>query len=119
MCVDIHQSVAMKCKVYLAELARHNYVTPKSYLELLGIFTALIGKKKQELNTAKKRMKSGLDKVGSSESGELWAPISYLTGVLFIAKYIAAISPPPQAATLPFTHSYAARENIYIKLTLI
>uniref|UniRef100_A0A8C4W100 Dynein axonemal heavy chain 1 n=1 Tax=Gopherus evgoodei TaxID=1825980 RepID=A0A8C4W100_9SAUR len=54
--------VTVKCKVYLAELARHNYVTPKSYLELLDIFTALIGKKKQELNTAKKRMKSGLDK---------------------------------------------------------
>uniref|UniRef100_A0A8C3HT11 Dynein axonemal heavy chain 1 n=1 Tax=Chrysemys picta bellii TaxID=8478 RepID=A0A8C3HT11_CHRPI len=83
VCVAIHQSVAVKCKVYLAELARHNYVTPKSYLELLGIFTALIGKKKQELNTAKKRMKSGLDKVGSSESGELWAPIIYLIGVLF------------------------------------
>ncbi|KAH1168316.1 dynein axonemal heavy chain 1 [Mauremys mutica] len=63
VCVAIHQSVAVKCKVYLAELARHNYVTPKSYLELLGIFTALIGKKKQELNTAKKRMKSGLDKL--------------------------------------------------------
>ncbi|CAM5127475.1 unnamed protein product [Eretmochelys imbricata] len=63
VCVAIHQSVAVKCKVYLAELARHNYVTPKSYLELLSIFTALIGKKKQELNTAKKRMKSGLDKL--------------------------------------------------------
>uniref|UniRef100_A0A8C3HTZ9 Dynein axonemal heavy chain 1 n=1 Tax=Chrysemys picta bellii TaxID=8478 RepID=A0A8C3HTZ9_CHRPI len=99
VCVAIHQSVAVKCKVYLAELARHNYVTPKSYLELLGIFTALIGKKKQELNTAKKRMKSGLDKVGSSESGELWAPIIYLIGVLFTAKDPAVISPTPQAET--------------------
>lgn len=64
MCVEIHQSVAIKCKAYLAELARHNYVTPKSYLELLGIFISLIGTKKQELNVAKNRMKSGLDKVG-------------------------------------------------------
>ncbi|XP_034961986.1 dynein axonemal heavy chain 1 isoform X2 [Zootoca vivipara] len=63
MCVEIHQSVALKCKVYLAELARHNYVTPKSYLELLGIFTTLIGTKKQELKVAKTRMKSGLDKL--------------------------------------------------------
>lgn len=63
MCVAIHQSVAQKCKVYLAELGRHNYVTPKSYLELLSIFTYLIGKKKQELKVAKTRMKSGLDKV--------------------------------------------------------
>ncbi|NXD64149.1 DYH1 protein, partial [Eolophus roseicapillus] len=63
VCVEIHQSVAKKCQVYLAELARHNYVTPKSYLEFLIIFSSLIGKKKQELNTAKKRMKSGLDKL--------------------------------------------------------
>ncbi|KAF7249783.1 Dynein heavy chain 1, axonemal [Varanus komodoensis] len=63
MCVEIHQSVAVKCKAYLAELARHNYVTPKSYLELLSIFTTLIGTKKQELKVAKNRMKSGLDKL--------------------------------------------------------
>uniref|UniRef100_A0A670IKK4 Dynein axonemal heavy chain 1 n=1 Tax=Podarcis muralis TaxID=64176 RepID=A0A670IKK4_PODMU len=71
MCVEIHQSVALKCKVYLAELARHNYVTPKSYLELLGIFTTLIGAKKQELKVAKTRMKSGLDKVSCFSLGVL------------------------------------------------
>lgn len=64
VCVYIHQSVAKKCIEYLAELARHNYVTPKSYLELLNIFSILIGQKKMELKTAKNRMKSGLDKVG-------------------------------------------------------
>lgn len=64
VCVHIHQSVAKKCIEYLAELARHNYVTPKSYLELLNIFSILIGQKKMELKTAKNRMKSGLDKVG-------------------------------------------------------
>uniref|UniRef100_A0A669QMH2 Dynein axonemal heavy chain 1 n=1 Tax=Phasianus colchicus TaxID=9054 RepID=A0A669QMH2_PHACC len=59
----IHQSVARKCQVYLAELARHNYVTPKSYLDFLSIFCSLIGKKKQELKTAKNRMEGGLDKL--------------------------------------------------------
>ncbi|ELV10380.1 Dynein heavy chain 1, axonemal [Tupaia chinensis] len=63
VCVDIHQSVASKCVEYLVELARHNYVTPKSYLELLNIFSTLIGQKKLELKTAKNRMKSGLDKL--------------------------------------------------------
>ncbi|NXX96308.1 DYH1 protein, partial [Centropus bengalensis] len=63
VCVEIHQSVAEKCQVYLAELGRHNYVTPKSYLEFLGIFNSLIGKKKHELETAKKRMKGGLNKL--------------------------------------------------------
>uniref|UniRef100_A0A8B9RRP5 Dynein axonemal heavy chain 1 n=1 Tax=Accipiter nisus TaxID=211598 RepID=A0A8B9RRP5_9AVES len=79
VCVEIHQSVANKCQVYLAELARHNYVTPKSYLEFLNIFSSLIGKKKQELKTAKNRMKSGLDKVRHSHPGDLWASVAEKT----------------------------------------
>uniref|UniRef100_A0A8C4NS28 Dynein, axonemal, heavy chain 1 n=1 Tax=Dicentrarchus labrax TaxID=13489 RepID=A0A8C4NS28_DICLA len=55
--------VSVKCEQYLAELSRHNYVTPKSYLELLKIFSDLIGRKKQELCSARQRMKTGLDKV--------------------------------------------------------
>ncbi|XP_064422227.1 dynein axonemal heavy chain 1 [Latimeria chalumnae] len=63
MCVEIHQTVGHMCKKYLAELSRHNYITPKSYLELLGIFSKLLEMKKQEFNTAKNRMKTGLDKL--------------------------------------------------------
>ncbi|MGH0177674.1 UNVERIFIED_CONTAM: hypothetical protein FKN15_074253 [Acipenser sinensis] len=63
MCVEIHQMVARKSKQYLAELSRHNYITPKSYLELLSIFSKLIGMKKSELKSAKQRMKTGLDKL--------------------------------------------------------
>lgn len=63
MCVKIHQIVARKCEQYLAELSRYNYVTPKSYLELLSIFSDLIGRKRQELHSARQRMKTGLDKV--------------------------------------------------------
>ncbi|RMC00001.1 hypothetical protein DUI87_23409 [Hirundo rustica rustica] len=63
VCVAIHQSVAKKCQLFLAELGRHNYITPKSYLEFLSIFSSLIGKKQQELKTAKNRMQNGLDKL--------------------------------------------------------
>ncbi|XP_049894014.1 dynein axonemal heavy chain 1 [Epinephelus moara] len=66
MCVKIHQTVARKCEQYLAELSRHNYVTPKSYLELLKTFSHLIGRKKQELCGARQRMKTGLDKLLST-----------------------------------------------------
>uniref|UniRef100_A0A8C4HI64 Dynein, axonemal, heavy chain 1 n=1 Tax=Dicentrarchus labrax TaxID=13489 RepID=A0A8C4HI64_DICLA len=66
MCMKIHQMVAVKCEQYLAELSRHNYVTPKSYLELLKIFSDLIGRKKQELCSARQRMKTGLDKLLST-----------------------------------------------------
>ncbi|KAM4722817.1 dynein axonemal heavy chain 1 [Rhinophrynus dorsalis] len=63
MCMEIHQSVAVKSRQYLAELSRHNYITPKSYLEFLGIYSKLIGKKLMEIKTDKDRMKSGLDKL--------------------------------------------------------
>ncbi|NWT16478.1 DYH1 protein, partial [Vireo altiloquus] len=63
VCVAIHLSVAKMCQLFLAELGRHNYITPKSYLEFLSIFSSLIGRKQQELKTAKNRMQSGLDKL--------------------------------------------------------
>ncbi|KAJ8259834.1 hypothetical protein GJAV_G00174010 [Gymnothorax javanicus] len=63
MCMNVHQTVARKCEQYRAELSRHNYVTPKSYLDLLAIFSSLIGRKKQELHSARLRMKTGLDKL--------------------------------------------------------
>ncbi|XP_061731227.1 dynein axonemal heavy chain 1 [Nerophis ophidion] len=66
MCMRIHQSVARKCEQFLAELSRQNYVTPKSYLELLNIFSDLIGRKKQELCHARQRMRTGLDKLLST-----------------------------------------------------
>ncbi|KAI8481625.1 Dynein heavy chain 1, axonemal [Branchiostoma belcheri] len=62
MCMAMQLTVAKKSTQYLAELSRHNYVTPTSYLELLGIFSRLLGMKKTELNTARNRMKTGLDK---------------------------------------------------------
>ncbi|XP_078481026.1 dynein axonemal heavy chain 1-like isoform X3 [Ciona intestinalis] len=63
MCVLMHQSVASHSKRFLAQLSRHNYVTPTSYLELLGIFNKLIGMKITELTTNRNRMKIGLDKL--------------------------------------------------------
>ena len=63
MCVSIHQSVAETSKQFLAELSRHNYVTPTSYLELLGTFSRLLKLKKSEISNARQRTKTGLDKV--------------------------------------------------------
>ena len=66
MCVEIHQSVAKKSLQFKAELSRHNYVTPTSYLELLGLFSTMIKMKKNEISTQRNRTKSGLDKVQQS-----------------------------------------------------
>lgn len=63
MCQFIHSSLIVYTKKYLAELSRYNYVTPTSYLELLGIFSKLIRQKKIEISLALKRLRTGLDKV--------------------------------------------------------
>lgn len=64
ICVVIHQSVASKSLQYKAELSRYNYVTPTSYLELLGTFAKMAKIKQTELSTQRNRTKIGLDKVG-------------------------------------------------------
>lgn len=51
---------------YLAELGRHNYVTPTSYLELLSAFSALLESKKAANAAARKRYNVGLEKLASS-----------------------------------------------------
>ncbi|KAF6265909.1 dynein heavy chain 2 [Scenedesmus sp. NREL 46B-D3] len=65
-CVHIHQSVEAKSKQYYQELRRYNYVTPTSYLELLGTFLKLLGGKRAEVSEAKKRLAGGLDKLTST-----------------------------------------------------
>jgi len=47
MCKEIHQSTIKLSERFLAELERHNYVTPTSYLELISTFKTLLGKKRR------------------------------------------------------------------------
>ncbi|KAJ3368393.1 Dynein heavy chain 1, axonemal [Kappamyces sp. JEL0680] len=63
LCVFMHESVREKCLQYRSELSRHNYVTPKSYLELLSLYKRLLEKKRTELLGLRKRTATGLDKL--------------------------------------------------------
>jgi dynein heavy chain len=63
LCVYMHESVREKCLQYRSELNRHNYVTPKSYLELLSLYKKLLDKKRNELLALRKRTATGLDKL--------------------------------------------------------
>ena len=63
MCQEIHSTVIVKSKQFEEELSRINYVTPTSYLELLGMFNKLVASKKVEFQTSRNRTKTGLDKV--------------------------------------------------------
>jgi hypothetical protein len=52
--------------MYFSLLGRKNYVTPTAYLELLGTFAKLLGKKKQELLKLRARTANGLEKLLST-----------------------------------------------------
>ncbi len=45
---------------------RHTYVTPTSYLELLGTLVRLLGEKRAELAAARRRLEIGLSKLTAS-----------------------------------------------------
>jgi dynein heavy chain len=66
LCVFMHESVRERCLKFKAEVNRHNYVTPKSYLELLGLYKKLLDSKRTELLGLRKRTATGLEKLLSS-----------------------------------------------------
>ena len=72
ICQEMHQTVVVESLRYKEEQGRFNYVTPTSYLELLSIFSKIFGSKKNELIQARKRTKTGLDKVFKIKFFPFW-----------------------------------------------
>ena len=65
---NIHKSVEKTSITYLAELRRHNYVTPTSYLELLSLYKSILMDKRNDLKLQVDRLKTGLDKLNSANT---------------------------------------------------
>ncbi|CAL1534965.1 unnamed protein product, partial [Lymnaea stagnalis] len=94
MCQIIHESVTINSLRFLEEMSRHNYVTPTSYLELLGLFSQLVSKKKGELTLASMRLKTGLDKilVTTKEVAKLQEELAVMSPELEKAVKIAIVT---------------------------
>lgn len=58
---------------YLHQEKRHNYTTPKSFLELIALFLKMLNNKRDSLTTACDRLQQGLDRLQSTAKfvGEL------------------------------------------------
>uniref|UniRef100_A0A4W3JLA8 Dynein axonemal heavy chain 6 n=1 Tax=Callorhinchus milii TaxID=7868 RepID=A0A4W3JLA8_CALMI len=63
MCVEIHTSVNHMAEKYYSELRRRYYTTPTSYLELINLYLSMLEQKRQELVSARDRVKNGLTKL--------------------------------------------------------
>ncbi|KAF6263196.1 dynein heavy chain 8 [Scenedesmus sp. NREL 46B-D3] len=66
LCQAMHVQVQSASERFLAEMGRHNYVTPTSYLELLSAYKALLECKKAANSAATKRYNVGLEKLAGS-----------------------------------------------------
>lgn len=62
-CKHFHESVRLLSERFLAELRRHNYVTPTSYLELIRTFKHLLQIKRDDLTNFRNRYLGGLEKL--------------------------------------------------------
>ncbi|KAM8939967.1 dynein axonemal heavy chain 6 [Pelodytes ibericus] len=66
MCVAIHISVTEMADQYYAELRRRYYTTPTSYLELINLYLSMLGEKRNQLVSARDRVKNGLSKLSET-----------------------------------------------------
>ena len=67
-CPEIHLSVKEMAERFFAELRRRYYTTPKSYLDLIALYTKLLGEKRAEFETARDRLLNGLSKLSETNA---------------------------------------------------
>ncbi len=67
-CTYVHQSMEDMCVRYHRELRRHMYVTPKSYLNLVGTYIALLTAKRGEMSFSRQRCMTGVTKIEDSNA---------------------------------------------------
>jgi dynein heavy chain, axonemal len=64
--VQIHTSVATTSERFYLELRRRYYTTPKSYLDLINLYIALLKDKREEFGLARDRLLNGLNKLNET-----------------------------------------------------
>jgi dynein heavy chain len=67
MCASVHVSVKEESETFWGELRRRIYTTPKSYLDLIGLYTNKLEDKRLEYNTNRDRLAIGLKKLSDTK----------------------------------------------------
>ena len=63
MCVKVHQTTQALTEKFLTELNRNYYITPKSYLDLIGLYLEMLSEKRGQKQQARDRLLNGLSKL--------------------------------------------------------
>lgn len=64
----VHVSVNQTSRSYLANDRRHNYTTPKSFLEQIKLYRNLLALKSRDLTNKMERLENGLQKLNSTSA---------------------------------------------------
>ncbi|XP_073954501.1 dynein axonemal heavy chain 1-like isoform X1 [Choristoneura fumiferana] len=67
VCCFAHQSVVDASTKFLQQLNRLNYVTPMSYMEMLGAYAEMFRKKQESILAESNALKTGLNKLNQTE----------------------------------------------------
>lgn len=67
----VHNSVNEMSARYYQNERRHNYTTPKSFLEQISLFKHLLKKKQEEVSQKKEHLASGIQKLKTTAS-QVW-----------------------------------------------
>jgi dynein heavy chain len=62
------ESSGKEALLFMETERRFAYATPKSYLELINLYTSMVGKKVDQLEEKKERLSNGLEKLRSTET---------------------------------------------------
>jgi dynein heavy chain len=63
MCVQMHTAVALEAERYFQELRRRFYTTPKSYLDLIGLYARLLEERRAAQSSDRDRLVNGLERL--------------------------------------------------------
>ena len=66
VCMTVHRSVTKSAAKFLDEMRRHTYITPTSYLELINMYTSMLGKERKQNQDKVDRYQNGCDKLKST-----------------------------------------------------
>jgi len=64
----VHLAVTDASVQYLEQDRRYNYTTPKSYLELISLYKALLAEKRSDLQNQRERLESGVAKIAQASA---------------------------------------------------
>jgi dynein heavy chain len=84
LCARIHLSVEATAAKFLAQLRRHTYTTPKSYLDLISLYLQVLRERKDDVGTVRRRLAIGVSKMEETNAvvADLQAQLTKLQPVL-------------------------------------